>query len=239
MKKLILLVAIVVSQVAVAKDKVRLSDEEKASLTASSVEVTDVTDLYEATNMYSASDFGLSDLNAVGATLDQADVVLDKVIAIGTKVWNLVEKGRPVTNINMTSASALPQGSRNWRQLENWAQVPRSRVFNVSIKNGFGVQVVQATFRVTNLYGGSVEGAGRYIGYASVETERATVMWGWNLEAQAKVEKVYNIGSRANPVAGMIIRLKVRSSTVINDIRDSVDVYLSGTGGMSSTRDRK
>ena len=43
----------------------------------------------------------------LGSTLDQVDLVVDKVINIGKKVWAVVEKGRPVVDIKADVAQAI------------------------------------------------------------------------------------------------------------------------------------
>lgn len=149
----------------------------------------------------------LSDLTGIGAEIDQADIVLDKIINLGKKVWNLIDQGKPVVNVKSDIATALPQGAKCWTDLQNW-QAPKYKVYAVSYKNAYGVTVVDFTYRVLFLTGGTVNGKGQYVGYASVEPLNINVLWGFHFNVEASVPTVYNMGSKADPVAGLNLQIK-------------------------------
>lgn len=149
----------------------------------------------------------LGDLTGIGAEIDQADIVLDKIINLGKKVWNLVDQGKPVVNVKSDIATALPQGAKCWTDLQNW-QTPKYKVYSVSYKNGYGVTIVDFTYRVLFLTGGTVNGKGLYVGYASVEPLNINVLWGFHFNVEASVPTVYNMGSKTDPVAGMNLQIK-------------------------------
>jgi hypothetical protein len=149
----------------------------------------------------------VGDLNAVGAEVDAASMVLDKVVNLGKKVWDLIEQGKPVVNIKTDSATALPLGARNLNDLSGW-QAPKYKVYSVSYRNGYGIEVVKFTYRVMFIAGGSVNGRGQYVGYAAAEPLDVDVLWGFHFNVQASVPNVYFMGNKDNPVAVMNLSIK-------------------------------
>lgn len=216
------------------------SNNDRRALTLGSVETTDVTDQYPqysvtGRDLYESELLG--QLNGISAKLTVAETIVDQVINIGTKVWNVVEKARPVSNYNSSRATALPQGASAWSQLEGW-QEPVTRVYQASYKNLMGVEVVRLVYRVTLLYGGSVEGVGRYIGYASVEPVDVNVLPMWSLDATASVDSVYNMGTSRSPVAGMILNVSWQVRSVLSDRRQSDTLTLDARGNIRQTTRR-
>ena len=179
-------------------------------------------DCQEATQTLSA------DMNPI-EEINIADAVLDKIINIGKKVWAVVEVGRPVVNFQTDVATALPHGARCWLQLEGW-KAPEAKVWGVSMKNMYGSEVVRFVYRVNYVYGGSVEGQGRYIGYATAAPVDMYVAWGWNFSAQASVPTVFNTGTKEAPVAGMQLNMAYTVKTVMNELRQSQAYFVSGDG---------
>lgn len=161
--------------------------------------------------------------------INVAETILDKVINIGKKVWAVVELGRPVVDFKTDVATALPQGAKCWLQLAGW-KAPEAKVYGVSFENAYGVEVVRFVYRVNYVYGGSVEGKGQYIGYATAAPVDMYVAWGWNFSAQASVPTVFNTGTKEAPVGGMQINMAYTVKTVMNELRQSQAYFVDGSG---------
>ncbi len=190
---------------------------EKAVLqqnTVTRLEVIEVTDSYPQPQFNYTESNILGKMNKAGAILEAADVIVDKVISIGTKIWKVVEKGQAVYNFNNQSASALPKNAKSWTQLQNWSQ-PTSRVYSVIGYNIYGFEILHFDYRILLLYGGDVSGIGRYIGYASVQAARVQIPFLTDFGVEAKVESVYNTGTKANPVAGMLLTVNIAANSKI------------------------
>lgn len=204
-------------------------------LSIASIEVSDLTDEYEnnTSGVENTTPIINFDLSPISGTLDQANLIIDKIINIGQKIWNIVDKGRPVANYTNTKASALPANVTRWDQLESW-QAPRSKVVRVVYKNHYGMEVVNFTYRILLLYGGNVKGMGKYIGYAAVEPIEMTTAYMYTFNAKAEVDTVYNLGTSQNPVAGMILNV---SWTVENLLKKSTFTHtytLDGLGHITT-----
>lgn len=173
---------------------------------------------------------GVADsLESLVNPLKETEVILDQLINIGKKVLKVVEAGKPQVRFNSQLATALPEGSKCWLQLENW-QVPEAKAYRIEYKNLYGMTVVDFTYRITYLYGGGVEGLGKYIGYAKIEKQNLDVKWGWTFEANATVPTIFNLGTRANPVAGMNMLLEWKVSTMLNENIQTNEYFIGGNG---------
>lgn len=213
MKRLILTTVLLTTLATTAH---AITEAEQATLqqnTIATVQVVDVTDEYPQLQMQ-VTESALTGLGKASAILDAADVIVDKVINIGTKVWNVVAKGEAVYNFNRQTATALPQGAQRWDQLQNWQQ-PTSRVYSIRGQNVFGYEILRFDYRVLLLYGGNVGGVGRYIGYASVQAATVNIPYLTVFNVDAKVERVYNMGSKSNPLAAMILTVNLSAQSKI------------------------
>ena len=218
-----------------AQQKIQLSARTKKHLTIASVEVFDVTSKYENSNSDVENNILTTELSLdpIGNTLDQVDLIVDKVINIGQKIWNVVEKGRPVANYANSKATALPANATRWDQLESW-QAPKSKVISVVYKNVYGFEVIRFTYRIVLLYGGSVNGVGKYIGYASVEPLEMITAYMYTFNAKATVDAVYNMGTRQNPLAGMILNINWTVETVLKKSMVTHTYNLDGLGNITT-----
>lgn len=234
--KNIFIVTILLSLNAFAGPKTPLSKNTRDHLTIKSVEVVDLTEQYEAQSQLfenSKSADALLNTTPFGRALTIADVAVDKIINIGQKVWNVVEKGRPVQNYSRSTGNALPARALRWDQLQNWS-APKAKVVGVIYKNIYGFEVVRFTYRIILLSGGDVQGIGRYIGYATVEPLEMTTAYMYNFDAKVSVEAVYNMGSSANPVAGMLLKVDWTVSTVLKKSNETRSYTLDGNGNISA-----
>jgi hypothetical protein len=236
--KRIILTTVILTTLATAAHARKLSEAEKATLRENSiatVQMVEVTNEYPQLQM-EVTESAIAGLGKAAAVLDAADVIVDKVINIGTKIWNVVAKGEAVYNFNRQTATGLPQGAARWDQLQNW-QNPTSRVYSITANNIYGYEILRFDYRVLLLYGGSVGGVGRYIGYASVQPATVTIPYLTIFDVTTKVESVYNKGTKSNPVAGMILTVNIAVQSKIPLVSKRAfgyTYYLDGAGQISA-----
>jgi len=188
--------------------------------------------LYENCNQ-SQVQSGDYDFNTSGVLnpIDQAGVIIDKIVNLGRKIWVLVETGRPVVNVAAYTANALPAGIQCWSDLSGW-QIPQSKVYRVTYENAYGIDVVDFAYRVGFTAGGSLNGQGKYITNAFISPAEVKVAWGYNLAANAEVPSVFNTGSKEQPVAGMQMLMKWKVNTVMNHLERTDTFYVGGNNVM-------
>jgi len=194
--------------------------------TISSVEITEITQLEKTLDPSIQS-------TVTEGGLDEAVVVIDKIIAVGEKIWKIIEKGRPVVSQKYQSVSAIPEGVKTWQELENWS-APQVRVYKMDYKNGYGMKVISFAYRVVYTFGGSVKGQGQYLSAVTIEPATLNVAWGYKFDASGQVLNVSNAGTKELPMAAMEIRLDWSVDTVMKHMQESTRFYVRGDGLFSN-----
>ncbi|MGB0454711.1 MAG: hypothetical protein ACPGJV_13465 [Bacteriovoracaceae bacterium] len=168
-------------------------------------------------------------LKSVTATIATAN----KLIAIGTKVWSIVEKGRPVSTVNMKAQVAvLPETESTmlaFQQMQGW-EYPITKVYEVVYKNFYGMKVVKFKYAVTFEHGGTYQGKGQYLNAVRIAASEVNVAWGFNFDASAEVVSISNRGTQEDPVASVQIKLNYRTKTIVSDSRTEESFSISGDG---------
>lgn len=167
--------------------------------------------------------------------MNPIEMIVDSIINIGKKIWAIVDAGRPVVNLKMDVGTALPQGARCWMDLQTWS-APTSHRYQVSFLNGFNSEVVKFDYRVISLSGGSVDGKGQYIGYAAFQPVDVQVAWGFEFNAEAAVPAVFNMGTKADPVAGMQIVMNYKVTSPLKFISQSQAYFIDGKGNFEKMK---
>lgn len=152
-----------------------------------------------------------------------------QIIAIGEKIWKVVEANKPVVTVKTPTVSALPRGVRCWSDLDSW-KAAKVKSFEVAYKNGFGMEVVKFRFRLQYTYGGGHNGTGKYLANVTVLPAELNVMWGYTFNANVEVNPAVNVGSSTNPVAGLDINLKWNVETVLMNTQSSFHFFVQGDG---------
>lgn len=159
------------------------------------------------------------------------DVDIGEIINIGQKVWNIIEENKPVVNVSNQYATALPQGATNWAQLEGWLP-PAGDVYELSFKNGYGINVVRIRYQVLRTYGGSAHGKGKYLTAVTVQPLDVDVLIGYTVTVAASVpdSSIVNAGTDADPLAAMTVNLNWRVQTPFKDSQGTDSYYVRGDG---------
>ena len=161
--------------------------------------------------------------------LDAAEVVLDKILSIGRKIWTVVEANKPVLNFTTQNASAVPMGVQSWQQLSGW-QTPRAFVYRVTYENLYGMDIVDFSYRVMFTPGGSVNGRGQYLSNVTIVPNTIDVAWGFTFNANASVVNTVNTGSSTAPVAGMELLLNWTVESPLKKSQNTASYYVRGDG---------
>lgn len=158
-------------------------------------------------------------------------VVLDQIINIGQKIWKIVEDNRPVVDVKTHYATALPEGAKGWASMGGW-QRPKGTIYQLTVKNAYGIQVINLRYQVLRTAGGSYKGTGKYLTAVTVEPLLVDVAWGYHFSVEASVPdtSIVNVGTSANPVAAMMAQLGWHITTALKDTQGKGLYYLQGDG---------
>lgn len=160
--------------------------------------------------------------------------ILDGLIAVGKKIWPIIEAGRPVVNIKLAPAISILPNLENpngvLSQMENWS-FPEVKSYRVSIKNAMGFEVIGFTYSIIFQHSGQFQGKGKYVTSLKVSAANVHVGWGgFEFNATSELLGISNVGSLANPVASGIIQITYEAKGKLNAIRDTFSYYIDGNG---------
>ncbi len=170
--------------------------------------------------------------------VDQIITAIDGIIAIGKKIWPIIDAGRPVINTTglVSSISVLPQIDEPGKYpalhlMANWS-VPKVISYRVSYKNFFGSEVVGFTYSMYFQYNGSYQENGKYITSLKVQASEISASWGFNFDASSELISVANVGSSDNPVASAIMQVSYKTRGLLNEQRSAQSFYVDGNGNV-------
>jgi hypothetical protein len=167
----------------------------------------------------------------LGDGLDSANVIVDKVINLGKKVWKVIADNQPVLNLKFDFANALPQGVKAATDLAGFSEL-QFKSFVYSGTNGFGAEVFKVQYTVVYQFGGAYSGKGAYINAASVVPQDVSVLWGYDLGMDVQNVAVSNIGTSESPVASMTLMAHIKVSTVLKKTEINELFSIRGDNGM-------
>lgn len=165
--------------------------------------------------------------------LGQIIMTIDKLIALGTKIYDIVKKGKPVVNMNFAKpVSVLPNGESPqtaFGQMSNWS-APTRRKYRVEYKNGFNMNVISFDYTVYFQHSGRYEGKGQYLTGVTVRASNVAVSWGFEFNASSELETISNRGSMDDPMAAATLRINYQASSILRDVQSSESFHVAGNG---------
>ncbi|HBE89024.1 MAG TPA: hypothetical protein DDW67_07795, partial [Elusimicrobia bacterium] len=162
---------------------------------------------------------------------NQAVDLLDKIVNLAQKIFNIIEKNQPVVNVTTNYANAVPYGTSHWTQLQGWSR-PATRRYSFSMKNGYGSEVVKVTYQVHYTFDGNFQGKGKFLTGVTVEPLNIETAWGYKVSLVSEVpdSTIANVGTSEDPIASMQVQLRWNVHTVIKDITSKAVYYVQGDG---------
>ncbi len=178
---------------------------------------------------------------------DRADGLVEKelgsfimtaqnLIALGTKIWEIIKEGRPVSNVQMaTPISVLPKTGDEgqvFSEMENWS-APQVRKYHVEYTNLWGMNVVSFTYMIHFQPNGEYRGKGQYLTGLKFTASQVSVAWGFQFDASSELVTISNRGRAADPVAGATIEIQYKISSMIQNITAGQTFHVTGEGEVS------
>lgn len=171
----------------------------------------------------------------LGDGLDDAGVYIDKLIMIGQKVVDIVKAGAPVIDVKNDAVHVVPQGINAWQALAGW-KTPVTKVYALSMKNGFGMTVIQIRLKLSATGGGNYDGQGKYLSNVYMVPTSLYSMWGFYLNVWMENRPPVNVGTKSSPTAGLGVdlRYKVSSALPITAVTGAQDYFVTGDGSLQA-----
>jgi hypothetical protein len=160
------------------------------------------------------------------------------IVALGEAMYELVKKGKPSNTTEYAPISVVPKDPVTHQvvepfDLENFS-MPVKKKFVAVVKNGSGKEVVRFEYMVIYSYGGSYNGTGKYITGAMIQPVSIKTNFGWDLTATMKLGGIMNHGTRANPVAGVILTMKYQMNSWSKAFERQDTLHITGRGELKS-----
>lgn len=171
--------------------------------------------------------------------------VAKDVVALGEAIYALVEKGRPKVTTEYAPIEILPRDPSNTEadpakryavspfDMEGFS-FPVEKMITAKVKSPMGKEAVIFQYKVVYSYGGSYNGAGKYLTGINIIPARVQVGRGWTFNSTMKLTGMMNHGTRANPIVGAMITIKYSMSSTSQMFERNDTIYISGDGSMKA-----
>lgn len=182
-----------------------------------------------------------TDRPTIGDRADNAGRVISAardMVALGEAIYELVKKGKPSNMTEYAPISVIPRDPMTKEiadifDMEGFS-MPVERNFVTKIKNGTGKEVVIFNYKVVYSYGGSYNGAGRYLTNVIIVPSSIRTSFGWEFNASMKLSGMMNHGSRANPVAGVMVTVKYQMNGWRTAFERNDTIHITGAGQLKN-----
>ena len=142
--------------------------------------------------------------NGSGDRIETAGRVIQTArdfVALGEAIYELVQKGKPKNQTEYAPISVVPRDPMTKEyvdvfDLEGFS-MPVEKNYVANIKNKAGGQAVTFTYKVMYSYGGSYNGAGKYLTNVIIIPGSVKTSYGWDFNATMKLSGMMNHGTRA------------------------------------------
>jgi hypothetical protein len=164
-----------------------------------------------------------------------AVIVLEHIVNLGKDIWQFIKDGHAVVNIDMPSASALPQGVTSASDLQGWE--PKTKNYQIIVPGDSKTRKIEFVFRVTMWHSGSYQGHGSYIANLTVQAADYKVNWGQEFNVRARIpnEGLVNVSKNStDPIAGAQVLIEWSRGKVFSTHGNSAVLYVRGDGQMKN-----
>lgn len=171
-----------------------------------------------------------------GGNIGQVIAIGKDLVALGESVYTLVQKGKPHNKTTYAPISVLPRVNGQNVDIfdtESW-KMPAKATYVITYKNLYGMEVVKFRYSVIFSYGGTYNGKGAYITAAQIIPESVMTSFGFDFSATMKMGGMSNHGTKANPVAGVILSLQYTVETFLQASLETASYHVTGKGGFKA-----
>lgn len=176
-----------------------------------------------------------------GSKLETAGQVISvarDIVALGEAIYELVKKGKPSNVTEYAPISVVPKDPMTKEivdifDLEGFS-FPVEKAYVAKIKNGVGKEVVKFTYKVMYSYGGSYNGAGKYLSGVIIVPQSVVTQFGWEFNASMKLSGMMNHGTKADPVAGIMLTIKYQMNGWSTAYERNDTIHITGAGQMKN-----
>lgn len=155
---------------------------------------------------------------------------IGNIVAIGQKIWTIIEANKPTSKITTNSVAAIPSEVERWDQMHSW-KGPQFKSYQLTAVNQLGWRVIDIEYEIMDYYDGKYEGRGHYLTNLSMVAKNVFVAPGFNLEATAELTDLVNTSTNTDdPVPGCTLQMKWKISSAFTINQGTHSVFARGDG---------
>jgi hypothetical protein len=169
-------------------------------------------------------------LNTAGTVIS----VARDVVALGESIYELAQKGKPTNTSEYAPISVVPRDPETKEyiepfDLENFS-FPVEKNYVFKLKDGKGKEAIVFNYKVLYSYGGSYNGAGKYLTGVIIIPGSIKTSYGWDFSSSMKLSGVMNHGTKENPVAGIVVTVKYNIGSWSKAYEKNDTIHITGRG---------
>lgn len=245
MKKMLLVSTLVLSTSLFANPNIPL-DQKISSFTVEEVSNEDIfkmgLGLYQTKNLNVTAGTGAGEdpipsKPTIGERAETAGKIIGAVkemVALGEAVYELVQKGKPKNTTEYAPISVVPKDPTTKEHIDPFDlegfSMPIEKNFSANVVNGVGKKVVTFNYKVIYSYGGSYNGTGKYITNVLIIPSSVQTSFGWEFNASMKYLGMLNHGTKADPVAGVMLSMKYQMNSWSTAFERNDTIHITGKG---------
>jgi hypothetical protein len=170
-------------------------------------------------------------------TAGQVISVARDMVALGEAIYELVKKGKPTNITEYAPISVTPKDPMSKEivdifDLEGFS-FPVEKAYVAKIKSN-GKEAVNFTYKVMYSYGGSYNGAGKYLTGVIIVPQSVKTTFGWDFNATMKLSGMMNHGTKADPIAGVMLTIKYQMNSWSTAYERNDTIHITGAGEMKN-----
>lgn len=169
-----------------------------------------------------------------GMSVGEVIAIADKIIALGEKIYKLVDKGRPNSEFNYAPISVIPSNDKGSPAdvLMDMSQgsMPTMEDFKIVAKNRFDKVITEFEFTLMFFHSLKYNGKGNFITAAQIIPKSVNVSWGFDFNATMRLNGIVNHGTSMNPMAGAILVLEYELKNALSYKKQSAIFHIMGNG---------
>lgn len=156
------------------------------------------------------------------------------LIGVGKEVWKIVEKGKPVANVEKTNVLHVLPTAEDGKailpyELEQWS-MPKISKYRTTFKNSFGMKVIDFIYSIQYQYGGKYNQSGNYLTGITIIPNYVDVSWGFEFDVESKVLNISNLNTLTDPTGAMTLQIKYKSKSAFKTIEKRAVFTVAGDG---------
>jgi hypothetical protein len=158
-------------------------------------------------------------------------------VALGQSIYELVQRGKPSNTTEYAPISVVPRDPISKEYIDPFElegfSMPVEKKFVTVIKSGMK-EAVRFEYMVVYSYGGSYNGAGKWITGAQIIPSAVKTSYGVDFSATMKVSGILNHGTKADPIAGVMLVVKYTMNSWGKAEERNDSFHITGNGQFKS-----